>query len=171
MGEVVQQDSSCSNSSQSTTHSWFVSSSILVPTKNVKSLTPLFRGTVKFWQDRDRRSKIADVTIPYSNCSQSIKDSWFVYSSTRVPTTNAKSYTPLLAGEGLLKQCWVSLCKTACFAEVHQLHGLNFMTSIHSLCKQRSLLKVASNVLCVVQRNGCDCWPAPCSTGQPSLDT
>ena len=43
-------------------------------------------------------SEIEDVTIPYSNCSQSIKDSWFVYFSTLVPTQNAKSLTPLFEG-------------------------------------------------------------------------
>ena len=32
-----------------------------------------------------------DGTIPYSNCSKSIKDSWFVSFSTHVPTKNAKS--------------------------------------------------------------------------------
>ena len=36
-----------------------------------------------------------DATIPYSNCSQSIKDSWFVSFSTLVPTKNAKLLTPL----------------------------------------------------------------------------
>ena len=87
-----------SNCSQSIKDSWFVCSSILVPTNNAKSLTPLFRGTAKFGQDGDWCSTIADVTIPYSNCSQSIKDSWFVSSSILVPTKNAKSLTPLFRG-------------------------------------------------------------------------
>ena len=62
-----------SNCNQSIKDSWFVSSSILVPTKNAKSLTPSFRGDiiVKFGRDRDWCSKMADVTIPYSNCNQS----------------------------------------------------------------------------------------------------
>ena len=44
-------------------------------------------------------SEIEDVTIPYSNCSQSIKDSWFIYFSTLVPTTNVKSLIPLYRGD------------------------------------------------------------------------
>ena len=48
---------------------------------------------------RDMCSEIDDVTIPYSNCSQSIKDSLFVSISTLVPTTNAKSLTPLFRGD------------------------------------------------------------------------
>ena len=44
-------------------------------------------------------SEIEDVTIPYSNCSQSIKDSWFVFFSTLVPTTNVKSLIPLYRGD------------------------------------------------------------------------
>ena len=35
------------------------------------------------------------MTIPYSKRSESIEDSWFVSLSTLVPTTNAKSWTPL----------------------------------------------------------------------------
>ena len=31
------------NTSQNSTHSWFFSSSVLVPTKNAKSLTPLVK--------------------------------------------------------------------------------------------------------------------------------
>ena len=47
----------------------------------------------------DLRTKtIEDVTIPYSNCSQSIKHSWVVSFSTHVPTTNGKSLTPLFRG-------------------------------------------------------------------------
>ena len=68
-------------------------------TRNAISLTPLFKGgAAKFGCDRDRFSEMEDVTIPYSNCSQSIKDSWFVSSSTLVPTKNAKSLTPLFRG-------------------------------------------------------------------------
>ena len=89
-----------SNTSQSTTHSWLVSSSTLVPTKNAKSLTPLLGGTAKYGQDRDRCGEIDDVTIPYSNTSQSIKDSWFGTSSILVLTKNAKSLTPLFGGGG-----------------------------------------------------------------------
>ena len=87
-----------SNCSQNIKDSWFILFSTLVPTTNVKSLTPLYRGTANFGRDRDRCSKIGDVTIPYSNCSQSIKDSWFIFFSTLVPTTNAKSLTPLYRG-------------------------------------------------------------------------
>ena len=36
-----------------------------------------------------------NVTIPHSNSSQSIKDSWFVSFSIHVPTTNAKLLKPL----------------------------------------------------------------------------
>ena len=47
-------------------------------------------GTAKISQDRDMFSEIEDGTIPYSNCSQSVKDSWFVPISTLVPTENVK---------------------------------------------------------------------------------
>ena len=40
----------------------------------------------------------ARCTIPYSNRSESIKDSWFIYFSTHDSTTNAKSLTPLFSG-------------------------------------------------------------------------
>ena len=62
-----------SNCNQSIKDSWFVSSSTLVPTRNAKSLRLVFREDiiVKFWRDRDWCSKMADVTIPYSNCNQS----------------------------------------------------------------------------------------------------
>ena len=43
----------------------------------------------------DNFCKIEDVTIPYSNCIKSIKDSGFVSFSTLVPTKNAKLSTPL----------------------------------------------------------------------------
>ena len=39
---------------------------------------------MKFWRDRDRCSKVEDGTIPYCNCSASVKDSWFVYVSTQI---------------------------------------------------------------------------------------
>ena len=55
---------------------------------------------------RDRFSEMEDVTIPYSNCSQSVKDSWFVPISTLVPTTNAKSLTPLFRGDS---EIWAGL--------------------------------------------------------------
>ena len=42
-----------------------------------------------FRRDRDKCCKVEDVTIPYSNCSESIKNSLFVSFSTLVPTTNA----------------------------------------------------------------------------------
>ena len=90
-----------SNCSQSIKDSWFVSFSTLVPTTNAKSLTPVFRGgTAKFGRDRNMCSEIEDFSIPHSNCSQSIKDSWFVSFSTLVPTTNAKSLTPVFRGGG-----------------------------------------------------------------------
>ena len=38
------------------------------------------------------------VTIPYFNCSQSIKDSWFVSIFTHVPTKKAKSLIPSFGG-------------------------------------------------------------------------
>ena len=94
-----------SNCSQSIKDSWFVSSSTLVPTKNAKSLTPLVRGTAKFGRDRDKCSEIADVTIPYSNTSQSPTHSWFVSSS---PTKNAKSLTQNVYSRLLLNLCRAS---------------------------------------------------------------
>ena len=51
-------------------------------------------------RSRDRCSKIADITIPYSNTSRSIKDSWFAFSSILMPTKNAKSLTPLSGNGG-----------------------------------------------------------------------
>ena len=51
---------------------------------------------------RNRYRKIEYITIPYSNDSENIKCGWFVSSSTDVPTTNAKSLTPLLEGGGEL---------------------------------------------------------------------
>ena len=88
-----------SNFSQSIKDSWVVSFSANVPTTNAKSLTPLYRGTSKFGRARDRCKKIEDITIPYSNFSQSIKDSWVVSFSTHVPTKKAKSLTPLYRGD------------------------------------------------------------------------
>ena len=43
--------------------------------------------------------KIEYVTIPYSNCSQSIKDSWFVSSYTHVPTKNGKIIDTHIGGD------------------------------------------------------------------------
>ena len=84
-----------SNFSQSIKDSWVVSFSAHVPTKNAKSLKPfIWRGTAKFGRDRDRCSKIEDISIPYSNFSQSIKDSWVVFSPLMCPQKNAKSLTP-----------------------------------------------------------------------------
>ena len=47
----------------------------------------------KFGRDMDRCSEIENGTIPYSKCSKSINDSWFVSISTHVPTKNANSLT------------------------------------------------------------------------------
>ena len=55
--------------------------------------------TAKFGRNRDRCSDIEDITIPYSNFSQSIKDSWFVSFSVHVSTKNAKSLTPSFGGQ------------------------------------------------------------------------
>ena len=44
-----------------------------------------------------------DVTIPYSNCSQSVKDSWFVPISTLLPTEDVKSLASLFRGDS---QIW-----------------------------------------------------------------
>ena len=52
---------------------------------------PYLGVTAKFNRDWNRFSEIEDGTIPYSNCSQSVKDSWFVHISNLVPTQNAKS--------------------------------------------------------------------------------
>ena len=111
-----------SNYSQSIKDSWFASFSTLVPTKNAKWLTPLLR-TAKFGEDMDRCSKIEDVTIPYSNTSQSIKDSWFVYSSTHDSAKNANSHPPLLASEGLAKgpQCRVQDRRLAALSHWSQI--------------------------------------------------
>ena len=46
----------------------------------------------------DRCNKRADVTILYSNTSQSTSHSWFISSSTLVHTKNEKSLTPILSG-------------------------------------------------------------------------
>ena len=40
--------------------------------------------------------KIEHITIPISNDSKNIQDSWLVSKSTDVPSTNAKSLIPLL---------------------------------------------------------------------------
>ena len=45
-------------------------------------------------QDRNRCSDIKNIAIPYSNFSESIKDSWFVFFPNHVPTKNAKLLTP-----------------------------------------------------------------------------
>ena len=54
-------------------------------------------GLVKL--DRNRCRKIEYITIPYSNDSQNVKHGCLVSASTDVPTTNAKSLTPLLESE------------------------------------------------------------------------
>ena len=64
--------------------------------------TLVFATSVHLWNSIhcplvDRKQRYD--TIPYSNCSQSIKDSWLVSSSTHVPTQNAKSLTPLFRGD------------------------------------------------------------------------
>ena len=67
-------------------------------------VTPLLRGAAKFGRDRDRFCEIGDGTIPFSNCSQSVKNSWFVPISTLLPTENAKSLASLFRGES---EIWV----------------------------------------------------------------
>jgi hypothetical protein len=54
--------------------------------------------TAKFWRDRDKCSKVSDVTIPNSNISQCTTHNTFVVSSTLVPTKNTKSLIPILRG-------------------------------------------------------------------------
>ena len=44
----------------------------------MKSFTPSFGETAKFGGDRDGCSGMEDISIPYTNFSQSIKDSWLV---------------------------------------------------------------------------------------------
>ena len=51
-----------------------------------------------FLGERGLLKMCSEIKDPYSNCSQSVRDSWFVSFSTLVPTTNAKSLTPLLGG-------------------------------------------------------------------------
>ena len=51
-------------------------------------------------QDRNRCSDIQNIAIPYSNFSESIKDSRFVSFSNHVPTKNAKLLTPFGVGKG-----------------------------------------------------------------------
>ena len=48
--------------------------------------------------DRNRCSKKKYVTIPYSNCSESSNDSWFVSYYAHMPTENAKLLTPSIGG-------------------------------------------------------------------------
>ena len=84
-----------SNCSQSRNDSWFVSYYVHVPTTNAKLLTPSARGATKFELDSNGCSEKKYVTIPYSICSESSNDSWFVSYYVHVPTTNAK----LLLGE------------------------------------------------------------------------
>ena len=50
-------------------------------------------GIAKFGRDRDRCSVIEEITIPYSNISQSITDSWVIPFSAHVPKKNVKSLT------------------------------------------------------------------------------
>ena len=47
---------------------------------------PYIGEPAKFGCDRDKYSEIEDITIPFSNISQSIKDSWLVSFSVHVPT-------------------------------------------------------------------------------------
>ena len=63
-----------SNCSQSVRDSWFVSFPLLCQHK-CKIVDTLIGGASEIWRDRDRCSEIDDCTIPYSNCSQSIRDS------------------------------------------------------------------------------------------------
>ena len=64
--------SNCSQSVRNTYSSWFVPISTLLPTTCAKSLTPSLSGDSESLRDRDRFSEILDVTIPYSNSSQSV---------------------------------------------------------------------------------------------------
>ena len=92
--------------------------SLLRPTNNEKSLTPILRGIAKFGRGRDRCSeqislggagklgrdkdncsKISD-TILYSNIITCITHNSLVSYSTLVPTKNAKSLTQILRGRG-----------------------------------------------------------------------
>ena len=84
--------------SQSSNNSWFVSYYAHVPTINAKLLTPSARGATKFELDRNGCSKKKYVTIPYSNCSQSSNNSWFVSYYAHVPRINAKLLTPSARG-------------------------------------------------------------------------
>ena len=84
--------------SQSSNDSWFVSYYIHVPTINAKLLTPSARGATKFGRDRNGCSEKKYVTIPYSNCSQSSNNSWFVSYYAHVPRINAKLLTPSTSG-------------------------------------------------------------------------
>ena len=74
-----------SNFSRSTKDSWVVSFSTRVPTENAKSLTLLYiRGDSHIILGKiGVYSEIEDITIPYSNFSQSTKDSWVVSFSTQ----------------------------------------------------------------------------------------
>ena len=76
--------------SQSIREIWFVSSPTLVPIKKCETVDTLLWGTAKFGRGRDRCNSIEDSTIPYTKCSQSIRESWFVSSPTLVPIKNAK---------------------------------------------------------------------------------
>ena len=98
---------------------------------------PYLGGTAKFGRDRDRCSEIADVTIPYSNCSKSIKDSWFVSSSILVPTINAKSLYvyiyPYCAFKMLVPYYTVSSSLIPPSTHTHPLSPSNFLHISQSL--------------------------------------
>ena len=65
-------------------------------------------GTAKFGRDRGRCSKIAGVTIPHCNSSQSATCSLFVSSSTIVPT---KKRNPFFKGEVKFGEIGISAAK------------------------------------------------------------
>ena len=84
--------------------SWFV----------CKIIDTFLWGIAKFGRDRDQCCKIDDVTIPYSNCSYSTRDSWFVSFSILVPTKNAKLLVEIGICAARYLVC-LSVCLSVCY--------------------------------------------------------
>ena len=106
-------------------------------------MTPLLGTVGKKWRrDRHWCSEIHCITIPYSNCSQSIQDIWFVSSFKHVSRKKAKWLTPLLWGGGIIgdaeieaRQGLVKQDRDRC-SEIHYINipYSNCSKSIKSSC-------------------------------------
>ena len=102
--------------------------------KKCKIVDTLSWGTVKFGQDRNGRSEKKYVTI-YSNCSDSVKDSWFVSYYAHMPTRNAKLLTPSVGGQWNLGEIGRSAARksmllfhTTTVVKVLRIVGLSLIT-------------------------------------------